>query len=252
MTVNLSRLEEDRRKNTKDHEDTYLASHFERRMDQYRVLPVTTPELMKIFLKMRHQIFCDEHPEYEMVSSLNSLESDQYDEHAVHFLVYYEPLHLIVGGMRVILPVEGTLWLGMPSLEAEGSYFQEGFPHDLSKFCEISRFLLVKERMKIVRTHQADKDTLDNYPDVFRHMVRTVFAVCRQKGLMGFLATLEESLFRRGKYFFGMSLTKYGEPFEYHGKRQGGYVVIEDALNDLKEMDARIYNFLSDSRDLVF
>ena len=224
----------------------YLDAHFERRMDQYKVILANTSELLKIFLRMRHQVFCEEHPEYEESQRLNLLEQDEHDHHSLHFLVMYEPLHMIVGGTRVILPRAKLPWNGLPSVEAEGSYFREGFPYDLSRFCEISRFLLVRERMKLVRAHQGESRDQDNYPDVFRHMVRTVFSVCKEMSLTGFVGTLEESLFRRSKIFFGISMTKFGEPFEYHGKRQGGYIILEDALEEFRKFDMRVYHFICD------
>lgn len=159
---------------------------------------------------------------------------------------------MIVGGTRVILPRKDLPWFGLPSVETDGSFFQQEFPHDLSKYCEISRFMLVKERMKIVRNHQNLKGNALIYPDVFRHLVRATVSTCMAYGLDGFIATLEESLFRRSEYFFGMSLTKIGEPFEYHGKRQGGYVFVEDGMKQAKELDPRNYNFLLDGPAVIF
>ncbi|MBA4118110.1 MAG: hypothetical protein C0514_04355 [Candidatus Puniceispirillum sp.] len=222
---------------------SYLSNHFERRRDPFRVIEAKTWELRKIFAHIRHQVFCEEHPEFYLTKYIDHFERDEHDAHAVHFLVIYEPLHMFIGGARVILPDHSRLGFGLPSLLAQDSQFLNNFPHDLSGFCELSRFNLVKDRMKIVRDHQLQGGASLDHPDVFRHLVRAVISTCIDHNLDGFLASLEEPLFRRSKQFFGVTLKKQGAPIEFHGKRQGGFIRIEDALKEVKEIDARIYHF---------
>lgn len=240
--------QKNRRKNS---EFLYTQDRYERRGDDYLIISATTAELRKIFNQIRYLSYCEEHPEFEQNHNIDKTESDEHEGHSIYFLLMYKPLQMFVGGTRVILPIPDDEWCGLPAVQYNNSPFQENFPHKLTKMAEVSRFIILKNRMKIVRGSQTDVVDMSFFAEPFRHLVGCVFKVCKEYSLDGFIAILEEFLFKRSNKLFGVGLTKHGDPIEHHGIRQGGYLLIDDLLEKLKQIEPKNYHLLMDymSRD---
>lgn len=222
----------------------FTDDHYERRQDDYMTIPANTPELKKIFFQLRYIAYCEEHPEFKETHNLDMTETDDFDLHSEHHLLMYKPLHMFVGGARMVLPQPNKAFFGLPSVALENSPFQKDFPHDLSQMVELSRFLISRNRMKMIRSLQKEEESHE-YPTFAlssMHLILPAFRICQQSQYIGLIATLEPSLIRMTRMFMGM-WTPHGSIIDYHGKRQPSYMIINDYLKHAKENDLKNYHF---------
>lgn len=229
----------------KESTSDYTKDHFERRQDDYQMIPATTPELKKIFNQIRYIVFCENHAEFNVPHNIDKTEEDIYDSHALHFLLLYKPLHMFIGGTRIILPMPHEDGCGLPSVQIDHSPFQQQRLFDLTKMAELSRLMIAKDRMKLIKMHCSHDVHDPAYVHPVHHMIRCVFNTCYNYNLIGFIAALEEPLFRLAKAF-QLPITKYGNPIHHFGVRQPGYLLIEPYLKQLKELNPRFHNFITE------
>lgn len=234
---------EDRRKEIQ--ENDYTIDHYERRADNYFTIKATTPDLNKIFYQLRHIVYCEEHPEFNEHQHIDKEESDQFDAHSINYLLFYKPLHMVVGGVRLILPMDNENGCGLPSVQLENSPFLKDFPYDLGKMGELSRFLISKQRMELVNKHQEIPNKFPLYSLPALHLIRCVFEECSAYKFDGFIATLTPMLIRGAKQH-GVNLWEHGEPVKYHGTRQGAYLLIKESLDWMKQNNIKNYQFFKE------
>lgn len=224
----------------------YLQSHFERRNSIYELIPANTPELKKIFYEIRYLVYCTEYG-FIKKNPYTKVETDKYDEASSAFLLFYTPLHMAIGGIRLVLPDLSKENFGLPILDAENSPFLKVFNHDISKFAEISRFLLSKTRLDLITKHEGHQHDYPLYPSPLHYITRSMFVVCQKHELDGFIAAMSP-LFIRLARRMGLILNLVGEPFEYYGlQRQCVYFLVKDYAEWAPKNDTKSYNFINDA-----
>lgn len=223
----------------------YTQTRYERRNDGYTVIPANTPELVNIFYQLRYIVYNQERPELKHNAQVDLAEKDEFDDNARHFLLLYKPLHMVVGGARLIIPDKDKENFGLQTLGFENSPFKDGSPWPMDKMGEISRFLISKERMTVVRKYQIQAQQSSDHAVPYLHLLGHLSQACHQNALDGMFFLTTPSLLKMLNRF-DFPLKKWKDPIEYHGLRQATYVVLDEALEELQQRNTKVYNFFKD------
>lgn len=202
--------------------EEYLNDHYERRGGLYEVIICDGPALELQFAQLRYKVFCEEHPEFNQTYNINQTETDEYDDHSINLLLVFKPLQMIVGGVRVIFPDHDKIAHGLACIKHPQSFFHKEFPVDIYHTAEISRLMLSRLRLKIVRQYLAQLDPVfdeTNHPNATLCLFRGLYQLAKMSDLTTYCAMLELPLIRISRAA-GVPIELYGEPIEHHGKRQ--------------------------------
>lgn len=128
--------------------------------DTFEVLRCDTDALMHKALRLRHEVYCKENG-FECPAIDNDyLEKDEYDDHAVHFVLRRRTSNETAGTLRLILPNDERPDRSFP--------MQKHMPYPLLQddlqaltMCEISRFCMAKR----FRSRVDDGKFLSSYHD---------------------------------------------------------------------------------------
>jgi N-acyl amino acid synthase of PEP-CTERM/exosortase system len=131
----------------------------------FELVRADSPILKEKAYRLRHKVYCEEHG-YECPTDKGSfMESDEFDDRSLHFLLMHKVSHETVGTLRVILPHDEQPGRSFPA--------QQLCDHPLLQFdsralslCEISRFCMAPrfrkrdEDGKFLSAYH-DQDTLE-------------------------------------------------------------------------------------------
>jgi len=203
---------------------------------------VESPELLQEAFKLRFQVYCKECNFIKEEDYPQAYETDEFDEHSLHFAALN--VHkVLVGAVRLILPVveKFPIEIHCPNLET-------GPDFDRSKSAEISRLVISKVLRK--RTdddlyygpHVEDKKPQeDGMGGFFRRVRPMTFGLYR--------AMYHESKRQDIRYWFALMEKKLWLLLKIHGfmfKPIGGeidfYGKVRPYLSDLVEMEKLVHN----------
>jgi len=229
----LEHINSDQRESVQCNDESYLADHFERRGDPFKIIDGNTDDLKGIFFQLRHEVYCEDHPEFNEIARITGMEMDDYDDHSLFLLLMYKPLAMMVGGVRLVLPQVSKQGFGLPCCAFPESPFlqEESLPFQLEKMAEISRFLLAKRRMVI-----AIKEENTNHAIPGIHLFNAAYRSCAEKRLDGMVALMSPVLIRAAQ-IQGVPFVPFSSPVEYHGKRQAAYILFDEWRSYLKDND---------------
>lgn len=115
-----------------------------------KTTPALTPAQKKLAHSLRYEVFCHipgfEDPE----KFTNGLETDKYDAHAEHVLLYYKPLNrplLPLGTIRAVFPNQDDLLHSFPLQDVMPDLFKKD-KNKIERYCEFSRLCLSKTACK--------------------------------------------------------------------------------------------------------
>ena len=77
--------------------------------ENYEVIVADTPAARRIHHQIRYQVYCVEHGYEDPARHPDREERDEWDAHAVHFLVRERASGEWIGAMRLVKPVDGVL-----------------------------------------------------------------------------------------------------------------------------------------------
>ncbi len=241
---------QDRREGMMTSEE-FLESHYERRGSPYEVILCDSPMLDKQFSQLRYKVFCEEHPEYQQEYNIDQTETDEFDQQSLRVLLIFRPLQMIIGGMRVIVPDANKNGMGLPCLIHPESPFQISTPFQTESTGEISRFMISRERFKLVRDYylKVSNSTLEEYPTPIMYLIKQLFDIGVLYNLNGYCAMLEPALIRIVNSV-GINFKQYGTPVDCHGKRHVVYVNRDEQLELLRHNNLKARNFFIHDSDI--
>lgn len=246
-------MAQDRREGKITSED-FLDNHYERRGSPYEVILCDSPVLEKQFAQLRYKVFCEEHPEYAQTYNIDQTETDEYDGRSIKMLLVFRPLQMVVGGARVILPDKTMPFVGLPCIQHPDSYFHADMPFNIHYAAEISRFMLSKLRLKVVREFlnaSFDKDELTKFASPILYLIKGLYQIAQVNNIHNYCAMLEPSLIRIIKSA-GVCVYEYGDHVECHGKRQPIVIDLISLLSYMSNVNMKNANFLDDESRQFF
>lgn len=228
--------------------------------DQYfQVVPANSPALLVEVYRLRYQVYCvenqfenpDEHP--------FGLETDAFDDHAVHSLLVHRASGAFAGTVRLVLPQPGTQG-SLPIHHLCGDQRlrdRRTFPS--GRTAEISRFAISKAFRRRAgdpyRTEEAAAETAPVGPGsvdrrVIPHLtlglMRAIAEMSIAHGITHLCAVMEPALLRLVRRL-GITFTELGPMVEHHGVRQPCYAEIESVALGLLSHRPDALTLISDS-----
>jgi N-acyl-L-homoserine lactone synthetase len=181
---------------------------------EYRVVK-TIKEKEDVF-SLRYRVFCLEKKWLNPEEYPDGKETDEYDQHSVHFLAANDTSK-IVGTARAIFPSE----LGLPVFN---NFEDIATPDDVERYVELSRLIVAKETRGLTVTIGLLKSIL-NW--CLYEGITTAFVIVEEK-MLNFLLRLGYP-FRKagpGKFYFGAYTTP-------------AYVTLSELSKTLELMDIK-------------
>ena len=183
-------------------------------MMEYRVVK-TLKEKEDVF-RLRYRVFCLEKKWLNPEEYPDGKETDEYDQHSVHFLAANDTSK-IVGTARAIFPSE----LGLPVFN---NFEDIATPDDVERYVELSRLIVAKETRGLTVTIGLLKSIL-NW--CLYEGITTAFVIVEER-MLNFLLRLGYP-FRKagpGKFYFGAYTTP-------------AYVTLSELSKTLELMDIK-------------
>ena len=196
------------------------------RFDTYfRAVSADTRELIEKAFALRYQVYCLER-QFEDPNQLESgLETDQFDRHSVHSLVFHRPQEEPIGTARLILPQARPNSLPIQGLlKKSGMSACHYFPNH--SVAEVSRFAISKEfrrrkvESKSIAEADAKREMHGNLPclGLFQMLMRQSLEL----GVEYWAAVMEPKLLRM-LAAMGIRFQPIGPLVSYHGLRQPSF-----------------------------
>ncbi len=198
-----------------------------------------TPELKKLAYQLRHQVYADKYGDDVFNSASNTkIETDQYDEHALHGLLFHRPTDALIGCIRVV-PFNKNYHSHLPLEEITRNFDPDLLP--LSEIRapwagEVSRMAIESSFRRRaydisfqLRDHVSggvkNKRLKINYLPLCLTLIG--FNLCAKANLKLPVALMEPKLAKLIS-MFGIQLSKAGDIVDFHGER-APYKMFPDA-----------------------
>ena len=230
--------------------------------EYFAVIPADTPQLLEEAFRLRYQVFCiEEHvPDFEAAKYPGGLETDVYDQRAVHSLLRHRPSGLYVGTVRLILPDPYDLKESFPIEQYTADCFDPKLI-DLNKLprahtAEISRMVITRQflsrRGEYLGLHttsdylaRPDTSGRRSFPRPILGLVRGVIRMSAEQGITHLYAGMGRSL-NRLLGPFGLQLPAIGPVVDYHGPRRPHLGVVDEVLRTVYEQNYDVWELLTD------
>jgi N-acyl amino acid synthase of PEP-CTERM/exosortase system len=206
------------------------------RFDTYfRAVSADTRELIDKAFALRYQVYCLERQFEDPSEQPRGLETDQFDRHSIHSLVFHRPQEEPIGTARLILPQARPDSLPIQSLlKKTGMNACKYFPNHA--VAEVSRFAISKEfrRRKVesgsIPEAEAKRERHGNLPCL--GLVQMVLRQSIELGIEYWGAVMEPQLLRM-LALMGIRFQPIGPLVSYHGLRQPSFCHVPVMLRNM-------------------
>jgi len=231
-----------------------IIEHFNK---YFEIVPATSDELKNEVYKLRYQVFCVENKIFNSEDYPSQLESDDFDQHSVHYLIRHSNSGVYAATTRLILPDANNPKKLFP-LEQYCTIDNVAVmePINRAHLAEVSRFGVSEafKRRKNERNTLAaiGSDRLDDFTPnerrTFPHLslaLMACFIKASHENDIHYLFASMETSFLRFVSPLGIDLIKIGPTVNYHGERCPAMIKITDMLDCVAETNQEIWSFLT-------
>ena len=188
----------------------------------FRTEDATSGDLLNTALSLRYQVYCVERSFLDARHHPDRLESDTFDAHSVHGVLFYRPWNRPVGTSRLILPDEDRAPFPFYAmLDKAGTASTSHFPR--GKTAEISRFA-------VSRAFRPDRTLHSKMPCL--GLAQLTLRLSRMHGVTHWVAVMPNALLRM-LAMMGIEFMPVGQAVSYHGVRQPAVCEIAEMLETL-------------------
>jgi N-acyl amino acid synthase of PEP-CTERM/exosortase system len=219
----------------------------------FAVVRADTPERRAQVFRLRYQVYCLEHEGYEDPQRFpDGLESDEYDERALHSLLVHRPGGVVAGTVRMVLPSP----VAKPPLPIQ-RVCPGPPPFPTATTGEVSRFSISKQfrrrstdgaypdELAPARRPAGRSDDPRLIPSMTIGLIRDLVAMSQESGVTHWCAVMMPSLLRLlGR--LGIHFLPMGPMVEFHGLRQPCYRDLTELLEQAHAEQPAIWAFLTD------
>lgn len=228
---------------------TSLAEVYER---YFVTVRASTRALIEEAFRLRYQVYCIENGFEDPARFPDGMETDPYDSHSLHSLLFHRPSGACAGTVRIILPTRDSGY-SLPI----GTVCPGPLPFPRETTAEISRFSISKDfRRRQVDGRYPDEEiserggvriTLDNrlIPSMTVGLMREIVRTSSEQGVTHWCAVMMPSLLRLLARL-GIHFTPLGPLVDFHGRRQPCYRHCGDLLEQIRSEQREIWLFLTD------
>lgn len=217
----------------------------------FLVKPASTPALLDAAYALRYQVYCIEHAFESSADQVGERETDRYDAHSVHAVLWHRQTEEVVGCVRLILPTAQEGLSALPIRRLLGPTERDRIDAlPPATTAEISRYAVSKSFRRRTGEEFYPDVASDLSPDHARrlapHMTlglfRGVATLATAHGVTHLCAAMAPALLRLLERF-GLSFERLGAPIEYHGLRQPCIASLEDLGRGLALTRNEYYQF---------
>lgn len=213
------------------------------------VKPATTPALLDAAYALRYRVYCVEHA-FE-ASQPGERETDKYDAHSVHAVLWHRQTDEVVGCVRLVLPTDKDGLSALPLRNLLGPVERarlDALP--VATTAEISRYAVSKSFRRRTGEELYPDVASDLSPDDARrlapHMTlglfRGVATLATSHGITHLCAAMAPALLRLLERF-GLSFERLGAPIDHHGLRQPCIAELDELGRGLLRTRSDYYRF---------
>ena len=199
----------------------------------FELVPANTRELTEAAFALRYQVYCLEREFEDPSQQAGKLETDEFDRHAVHSLIFYRALSTAIGTARLILPQARPNSLPIQQLlKQNGLDAGDHFPNDL--VAEVSRFAISKtflrQSIEAASSPDGKRARHSNLPCL--GLIQMLLRQSIELGIEYWAAVMEPKLLRM-LAFMGIRFQPVGPLVNHHGLRQPSYCHLPSMLRNM-------------------
>ncbi len=247
----------------------------------FEVIHADTREKKEECFRLRYKVLCEELqvPGFEAARYSEKMESDQYDDRSIHYLMMHKPTNKIAGTVRIIIAKEESD-SKFPLEQVAGASF---FPDFLScqsiprsRIGEISRLILAPEFRARKGEDEQSYGVSEHVDLSLQQSGRRQSSTCQESNnrrgrvprrnfphaaLGLFVAIVKISFERNLNYWyggmepvcarflrsFGINFTPITPIVEYHGLRRGYFGNIPDIMENICQVNSQVWELLTDN-----
>src|SRR5665213_237477 len=114
--------------------------------DQFQAITATSRDLIRRAQEIRYQVYCVEHPFENADDHPDGLETDEFDPHSVHSLLFHRPSGQAMGTVRLVLPLRDAPERSFAIQRVVNHpILRDGGIFPLQSVAEVSRFSISKQ-----------------------------------------------------------------------------------------------------------
>jgi N-acyl amino acid synthase of PEP-CTERM/exosortase system len=189
----------------------------------FELVSANTQQLTETAFALRYQVYCLEREFEDPGQQEGKLETDEYDRHAVHSLIFHRPKSAAIGTARLILPQARPNSLPIQQLlKQNGLDASDYFPND--RVAEVSRFAISKafRRQSIESAASPDDKRARNSNLPCLGLIQMLLRQSIELGIEYWAAVMEPTLLRMLARM-GIRFHPIGPLVTHHGLRQPSY-----------------------------
>jgi N-acyl amino acid synthase of PEP-CTERM/exosortase system len=234
-----------------NHEDTILKryrAHFE-------AVSADTPELVELAQKIRYQVYCIENPLEKRADNPDGIESDEFDSHAVHTILFDRDTGCPLGTVRLILPLPHApdrSFAVQRLLDPDSLRELRALPPRTT--AEISRFSISRQSRRRVMDGGAARECVDikvasSGPLMRLGLMQGIMRMSVAQGITDWCALMEPTLLRM-LAAMAIRFRPIGPLVEFRGRRQPCCLNVRDMLQATMWERPRFWELITDGGSL--
>ena len=214
-----------------------------------------TAPLIETAQALRYQVYCLERRFENPQQHLGGLETDSFDKHARHGVLFHRPSQKSIGTVRMIAPRSGvTDSLPIMALLRHDD-LDLGDYVEMERTVEISRFAISKEfrrrhtdHFEDVRPNRADAQRQANLASL--SLIQFLVRQSAAEGILYWAAVMEPRLLRL-LAGMGIRFTSIGSLILHHGLRQPCYCHVPTMLEQVRLEHPDYWNILTNGGEHI-
>jgi N-acyl amino acid synthase of PEP-CTERM/exosortase system len=223
----------------------------------FEVVRATTPEQLDLAHRLRYQVYCIENSFEDPARCSDGREVDEDDNRSAHALLLHRQSGATAGTVRLIMPLLDDGRRPLPierTLDPAARLRLEPLPRHL--VAEVSRFAVSKNfRRRHGDGHYAEAGFSRSLagraardrrliPFITFGLLRAVFAICLEHGIIHLAAMMEPALLRL-LFRLGLVFEPLGGLVEHHGLRQPCVARLVDLARRSREEASLLWHYAS-------
>lgn len=219
----------------------------------FRLVPANTRALMEAAFALRYQVYCIERKFEDPRQQRDGLETDQFDRHAVHGLLFHRSSDEAIGTARLILPEARPNSLPIQQLlRKHGLNAADYFPSEAA--AEISRFAISKAFRRrdfgpeAPLSAEADRERRSYLPCL--GLMQILLRQSVELGIEYWGAVMEPQLLR-WMAMLGMRFQPIGPMVSHHGLRQPSYCHVPTMMRELADTKPEYWDVVTNGGELI-
>ena len=215
--------------------------------ESFETVTATTREQIRDAQRIRYQVYCIE----KSLEAPNgdAIESDGFDAHAVHGLLFSKAAGKALGTVRLVLPVHTDIQNSFPTQSAlRGAALRKFNGLPLHAAAEVSRFSISRQMR---RTNlSASNESGESGPLMRLGLIQALVRMSVEFGVEYWCAIMEPTLLRM-LAAMAIRFEPIGPLVEFHGLRQPCYCHLPDVLEAVRRERPTFWSVLTEGGTLL-